>query len=82
MRQVYVEGRPLALPAPLADLCHVGTVATHRLTALLACPPRFSRRKLVRCAPLVGRAATLRGNLALALIIHAGKATATIRPPT
>jgi hypothetical protein len=79
MRQVYVEGRPLALPAFLSDLCHVGTVATHRFTALLACPPGFGRRKLVGGAPLVGGAATLRRNLALALLIHPSKATTTIR---
>jgi len=75
------KGRALALPALLADLCHVTTIATDRLATLLACPPGFGRRKLVRSAPLMGGTATLGGNLALALIVHPSKATATLRPP-
>src|SRR5438552_6562288 len=82
MRQVYVEGSGLALPAFPPDLRHVTAVAADRFAALLAGPPGFGRRKLVGRPTLVGGTSALGGNLPLTLLTHAGKTTATAgRPP-
>lgn len=69
----------LALPALPADLCHMTAVTTDRFAPLLACPPGFGRRKLVRGPPLVRGPAPLGSNLALTLLAHTGKAAAPTR---